>query len=161
MGEKKTIDALVSGGQATAGPPLGPILGPLGLNVLAVVKKINDLTGSYAGMKVPVKVVVDTETKEFDVEIGTPTVAALVVKELGLQKGSGTPNSQKAGNLTFEQLVSIAKIKQAQTLAKTFKGTVKEIAGSCVSIGITIDGKDPKEIQKNIDEGAYDKFLKP
>jgi large subunit ribosomal protein L11 len=161
MGEKKTIDALVSGGQATAGPPLGPILGPLGLNVLAVVKKINDLTGSYAGMKVPVKVVVDTETKEFDVEIGTPTVAALVVKELGLQKGSGTPNSQKAGNLTFEQLVSIAKIKQAQTLAKTFKGTVKEIAGSCVSIGITIDGKDPKEVQKNIDEGAYDKFLKP
>jgi large subunit ribosomal protein L11 len=159
MSEKKTIDALVSGGQATAGPPLGPILGPLGLNVLAVVNRINELTKSYAGMKVPVKVYVDTETKEFQVEVGTPTVAALVVKELGIQKGSGTPNSQKVGNLSFEQLLRIAKIKQAQTLAKTFKGTVKEIAGSCVSIGITIDGKDPKEVQKAIDEGIYDKFL--
>jgi len=159
MGEKKTIDALVSGGQATAGPPLGPILGPLGLNVLAVVNRINELTKSYAGMKVPVKVYVDTETKEFQVEVGTPTVAALVVKELGIQKGSGTPNSQKAGNLTFEQLIRIAKTKQAQTLARTFKGTIKEVAGSCVSIGITIDGKDPKEVQKAIDEGVYDKFL--
>jgi large subunit ribosomal protein L11 len=110
-------------------------------------------------MKVPVKVYVDTETKEFQVDVGTPTVAALVVKELGIQKGSGTPNSQKAGNLTFEQLIRIAKTKQAQTLARTFKGTIKEVAGSCVSIGITIDGKDPKEVQKAIDEGVYDKFL--
>jgi large subunit ribosomal protein L11 len=161
MGEKKTVDALVSGGQATAGPPLGPVLGPLGLNVLAVVKKINELTSSYAGMKVPVKVSIDTETKEFNVEVGTPTVAALVVKELGIPKGSGNPNSQKVGNLTFEQLVRITRLKQDQTLAKTFKGAVKEVAGSCVSIGITIDGKEPKEVQKAIDEGVYDKFLKP
>ncbi|MCJ7634327.1 50S ribosomal protein L11 [Candidatus Bathyarchaeota archaeon] len=160
MGEKKTVEALVSGGQATAGPPLGPVLGPLGLNVLAVVKKINELTSSYAGMKVPVKVNIDIETKEFNVEVGTPTVSALIVKELGILKGSGTPNSQKVGNLTFEQLVRITKLKQDQTLAKTFKSAVKEIAGSCVSIGITIDGKEPKEIQKAIDEGIYDKFLK-
>jgi len=161
MGEKKTIDTLVSGGQATAGPPLGPILGPLGMNVLAVVNKINELTRDYAGMKVPVKVVVDTETKGFEVEVGTPTVAALVVKELGLQKGSGTPNSQKVGDLSFEQLVHITKTKREQTLAKTFKGSVKEVAGSCVSIGVTIDGKDPKEVQKAIDEGVYDKYLNP
>jgi large subunit ribosomal protein L11 len=82
------------------------------------------------------------------------------VKELGILKGSGTPNSQKVGNLTFEQLVKITKLKQDQTLAKTFKGAVKEVAGSCVSIGITIDGKEPKEVQKAIDEGMYDKFLK-
>jgi large subunit ribosomal protein L11 len=160
MVEKKKIDALVSGGQATAGPPLGPILGPLGLNVLAVVKKINELTAPYAGMKVPVKVTVDTDTKEFDVEVGTPTVSALIVKELGIPKGSGTPNSQKVGNLSFEQLVHVAELKQAQTLAKSFKDAVKEVAGSCVSVGITIDGKDPKEVQKDIDEGIYDKFLK-
>jgi large subunit ribosomal protein L11 len=160
MVEKKKIDALVSGGQATAGPPLGPILGPLGLNVLAVVKKINELTAPYAGMKVPVKVTVDTDTKEFDVEVGTPTVSALIVKELGIPKGSGTPNSQKVGNLSFEQLVHVAELKQAQTLAKSFKDAVKEVAGSCVSVGITIEGKDPKEVQKDIDEGIYDKFLK-
>jgi large subunit ribosomal protein L11 len=160
MVEKKKIDALVSGGQATAGPPLGPTLGPLGLNVLAVVKKINELTAPYAGMKVPVKVTVDTDTKEFDVEVGTPTVSALIVKELGIPKGSGTPNSQKVGNLSFEQLVHVAELKQAQTLAKSFKDAVKEVAGSCVSVGITIEGKDPKEVQKDIDEGIYDKFLK-
>jgi len=161
MVEKKNIDALVSGGQATAGPPLGPVLGPLGLNVLAVVKKINELTAPYAGMKVPVKVTVDTDTKEFEVEVGTPTVSALIVKELGIPKGSGTPNSQKVGNLSFEQLVHVATLKQDQTLAKSFKDAVKEVAGSCVSIGITIDGKEPKEVQKDIDEGTYDKFLKP
>jgi len=160
MGEKKTVDALVSGGQATAGPPLGPVLGPLGLNVLEVIKKINELTSSYAGMKVPVKVSIDIDTKKFNVEVGTPTVSALIVKELGILKGSGTPNSEKVGNLTFEQLVNVTKLKQDQTLAKTFKGAAKEVAGSCVSMGITIDGKDPKEVQKAIDEGIYDKFLK-
>lgn len=159
MGEKKVVEALVSGGQATAGPPLGPILGPLGLNVLAVVKRINELTGEYAGMKVPVRVEVDTETKSFDVSVGTPTASALLVRELGIGKGSGTPNTQKAGNLTFEQLIRVTKLKQDELIAKDFKGAVKEILGSCVSIGITVDGKEPKDVQKTIDEGAYDKFF--
>ncbi len=153
------METLVSGGQATAGPPLGPALGPLGLNVLAVVKRINELTGPYAGMKVPVTVSVDTETKEFDVSVGTPTVSALIVKELGIEKGSGTPKAQKVGNLTFEQLVRVTKLKQSQLLSKTFKGAVKEVVGTCVSIGITIDEKEPKDIQVAIDEGVYDKFL--
>jgi len=161
MAEMKTLETLVSGGQATAGPPLGPALGPLGLNVLAVVKKINDLTASYAGMKVPVKIVVDIETKEFEVTVGTPTVSALIVKELGIQKGSGTPKTQKAGNLTFEQLVRVTKLKQTELLSRTFKGAVKEVLGSCISIGITVDGKEPKELQMAIDEGVYDKFLNP
>jgi len=159
MSERKIVETLVSGGQATAGPPLGPALGPLGLNVLAVVKKINELTASYAGMKVPVKVSVDTETKEFEVSVGVPTVSALIVKELGITKGSGTPKATKVGNLTFEQLIRVTKLKEGELLSKTFKGAVKEVAGTCVSIGITIDGKEPKDVQKAIDEGVYDKFL--
>ena len=159
MSERKIVETLVSGGQATAGPPLGPALGPLGLNVLAVVKKINELTASYAGMKVPIRVSVDTETKEFEVSIGTPTVSALLVKELGIPKGSGTPKATKVGNLTFEQLIRITKLKQSELLSKTFKGAVKEVAGTCVSVGITIDGKEPRDVQKAIDEGDYDKFL--
>jgi large subunit ribosomal protein L11 len=157
MSEKKVVEALVAGGQATAGPPLGPTLGPLGLNVLAVVKKINDLTGEYAGMKVPVRVEVDSETKEFEVTVGTPTTAALLVKELGIAKGSGNPNTQKAGNLTFEQLIHVTKLKQSELISKDFKRAVKEILGSCVSVGVTIDGKDPKEVQNAISEGQYDK----
>jgi large subunit ribosomal protein L11 len=65
MSEKKVVETLVSGGKATAGPPLGPALGPLGVNVLAIVNKINELTETYSGMKVPVKIIVDAETKEF------------------------------------------------------------------------------------------------
>ncbi|MCS7105233.1 MAG: 50S ribosomal protein L11, partial [Thermofilaceae archaeon] len=66
----KTFQFLVEGGKASAGPPIGPSLGPLGINVLEVVKRINELTKDFAGMRVPVKVTVDTEKKKFDVEVG-------------------------------------------------------------------------------------------
>ena len=113
MSEKKVIEALISGGQATAGPPLGPALGPLGVNVLAIVNKINEVTKDFAGMKVPVKITVNTETKEFEVTVGTPTTSALIVSELKIEKGSGTPKTEKAGDLTMEQLIRIAKAKQS------------------------------------------------
>src|SRR5512136_3420736 len=112
MSEKKVVELLVSGGQANAGPPLGPALGPLGVNTVAIVTKINELTKDYAGMKVPVKITVNTEDKTFDVTVGTPTASALIVAELKIEKGSGTPNTVKVGNLSMEQVVRIAKIRQ-------------------------------------------------
>lgn len=159
MVDKKVVELLVSGGQVTAGPPLGPALGPLGLNVMAVVNKINELTRDYSGMKVPVKVAVDVETKEFEVSIGTPTTSALVVSELKLEKGSGTPSTQKVGNLNMEQLLRIAKIKRQELLAKTLKAAAKEVLGSCVSMGVTVEDEDPREIQRDIDEGKYDEIF--
>ena len=72
MGDKKSISALVTGGEASAGPPLGPALGPMGVNVLQVVNMINDKTKDFPGMKVPVKVEVDSESKKFTVEVGIP-----------------------------------------------------------------------------------------
>jgi len=159
MADKKVVELLVNGGQATAGPPLGPALGPLGLNVMAVVNKINELTRDYAGMKVPVKVAVDVESKEFEVSVGTPTASALVVSELKIEKGSGTPNTAKVGNLSMEQVVRIAKIKRAELLARTLKGAAKEVLGSCVSMGVTVEGKDPREVQKEIDEGKYEELF--
>jgi len=159
MGEKKTVDLLVGGGQATAGPPLGPALGPLGVNILEIVNRINDLTKDYAGMKVPVKVTVDPETKEFEVSVGTPTTSALIVRELKIEKGSGTPNTQKVGNFTMEQVLRISALKRAELLAKTRKAAVKEVLGSCVSLGVTVEGKDPREVQEEIDEGKYDEYF--
>jgi len=144
--EKKVVEALVSGGQATAGPPLGPALGPLGLNVLVIVNKINEETKSYAGMKVPVKVVVDPETKEFEVTVGIPTTAALIVKEAGIPKGSG--------------ILNIAEVKRRSLLAGSLKAAVKEIVGTCVSMGVTVDQKDAKTVLHEIDEGKYDEKLK-
>lgn len=160
MVEKKTVEVLVSGGQATAGPPLGPALGPLGVNVLAIVNKINELTKDFSGMKVPVKVTVDPETKEFEITVGTPTTSALIVSELKIKKGSGKPSTEKVGDLSMEQVVRIAKLKRPQLLAKTLKAAAKEVLGSCVSMGVTVDGKDPREVQKEIDEGKYDEFFK-
>ena len=159
MGETKIVEALVNGGQATAGPPLGPALGPLGVNVLAIVTKINEITKDYSGMKVPVKVSVDTETKAFEVSVGTPTTSALLVSELGITKGSGTPNTQKIGDLSMEQVVKIAKMKSADVLARDLKAAVSEVLGTGVSMGVTVEGKDPREIQKEIVEGKHDTIL--
>lgn len=158
--EKKIVDLVISGGQATAGPPIGPAIGPLGVNVVAVVSKINELTKEYAGMKVPVRVIVDPETKTFEIEVGIPTTAALIVKEAGIQKGSGKPSTEKVGNLSMAQVIKIAQIKRSKLLAKSLKAAVKEIVGSCVSMGVTVDGKDPKLVLREIDEGKYDSIIK-
>ncbi len=159
MPEKKVVELIVSGGQANAGPPLGPALGPLGVNIVAIVNKINEVTKAYAGMKVPVKISVDTEEKTFEVTVGTPTASALLVAELKVEKGSGTPNSVKVGDLSIEQIVKIAKIKAPQLLSSNTKDATKELLGTCVSLGVTVEGKDPREVQKEIDSGTYDKVF--
>jgi large subunit ribosomal protein L11 len=162
MAEKKFVELLVNGGQANAGPPLGPALGPLGVNTMTVVTKINELTKDYAGMKVPVKVAVDVEDKTFEVTVGTPTASALIVSELKIEKGSGNPNTEKVGNLSMEQVVRVAKMKRPQLLSQTLKSAAKEMLGTCVSMGVTVEGKDPREVQREIDEGSYeDLFNKP
>ena len=160
MGEKKVVEALVSGGQATAGPPLGPALGPLGVNVPAIVAKINELTADFSGVKVPVKISVDIETKEFEVEVGIPPTVALIVKELGVEKGSGNPKAEKIGDLTMEQVKKIARVKLGQSYAKTLKSAVLEVLGTCVSMGVTVEGKDPKEVQSEVKKGLHDGLLR-
>jgi len=152
----ETIEVLVEGGKANAGPPLGPALGPLGVNVMQVVNAINEKTKHFDGMKVPVKVIVDPKTKSFEIEVGTPPVTALILKELGIEKGSGNPREEKVGNLSMDQVIKIAKMKYGDLLGKDLKRKVKEVIGSCVSIGVNVEGKSPKEVQKEIDEGKYD-----
>jgi len=159
MAEKKIVETLVDGGKATAGPPLGPILGPLGVNVLAIVNEINNVTKDYSGMKVPVTISINLDDKDFEVSVGIPTTAALIVKELGVEKGSGTPNTEKVGNLAIDQVVKIFKIKRDQSLSVNIKAGTKEIIGTCLSMGVTIDDKDAKEVLSQINQGEYDKLL--
>jgi large subunit ribosomal protein L11 len=154
MAEK--IEALVEGGKASAGPPLGPALGPLGVNIMEIIKTINDKTKHFDGMKVPVKVIVDPKTKKFEIEVGTPPASSLIFKELGLEKGSGSAGTHKIGDLTVDQAIKIAKMKQDNLLGKELKHKTKEVIGTCVSIGVTVEGKKPQEIQKAIDEGEFD-----
>jgi large subunit ribosomal protein L11 len=160
MGDKKTISALVNGGEASAGPPLGPALGPLGVNVLQVVNSINEKTKDFPGMKVPVKVEVDVATKKFTVEVGVPPTAALIVKEAGVAKGSGTAGTNYAGNIDMKSAIKIAKMKIDSSYAKDIEGAVKEVIGSCQSIGMTIEGKPAKQIYSEVSAGKYDEFFK-
>jgi len=158
MGEK-TFRFLVEGGKVTAGPPLGPALGPLGLNVLAVAEEANRLTKEFMGMRVPIEVVVDTETKKFEVRVGTPSTAALIASLAGISKGSGTAGKDFVANLSFEEIVKIAKKKLPDLRSKTLKAAVKEVLGACVSMGVKVDGLPPKEVVKMVESGKYDKQL--
>ncbi|MDH2902178.1 MAG: 50S ribosomal protein L11 [archaeon] len=159
MPEPKSVSALVVGGEANAGPPLGPALGPLGVNVMAIVKEINEQTKDYTGMRVPVKVNVDTDTKQFTIEVGIPSASALIVKESGAPKGSATPKTAIVGNLAVDNLVKIAGVKKPQSYGTTIKSVSKEVAGSCVSMGITIEGKPAKEFLSEVKEGKWDEAL--
>jgi len=152
----ETIEALVDGGKASAGPPLGPALGPMGVDIMKVINTINEKTKQFEGMKVPVKVIIDPKTKNFEIKIGTPPASSLIFKELGLEKGSGSAGTHKVGNLSVDQAIKVAKMKYDNLLGKELKEKTKEIIGTCVSIGVTVEGKKPQEIQKLIDEGQFD-----
>jgi len=160
LGAKKTFNFLVDGGKATGGPPIGPSLGPLGLNILQVVNTINEKTKEFEGMKVPVKVIADPDTKGFEVEVGVPTTTALIVKELKLQKCSSNAKAEKVGDLSIEAAIKIAKTRYPLSVAKTLKSCLKEVLGTCVSIGVTVAGKDPREVQKEVDSGNYDDLIR-
>jgi large subunit ribosomal protein L11 len=160
MTDKKSISALVTGGEASAGPPLGPALGPMGVNVLQVVNTINDKTKDFSGMKVPVKVEVDPDTKRFTVDVGVPPTAALINKEAGVSKGSGTAGMTFAGTITVESAIKIAKMKIDSSYAKDVRSAVKEVIGTCVSLGMQVENKPAKEIYADIRAGKYDEALK-
>lgn len=156
---EKTVRFLVPGGEATAGPPIGPALGPLGVNVLQIVEEINRVTSEFKGMRVPVEVTVNTDTKEFKVMVGTPTTAALIVKEAGIEKGAKMPGKENVGEISLDQVIKIARVKMDDMRAKTLKSAVKQVLGTCLSMGISVDGKNPKEVIREIDSGMYDDKL--
>ncbi|HEX3014692.1 MAG TPA: 50S ribosomal protein L11 [Methanobacterium sp.] len=156
---KETVEILIEGGKATPGPPLGPAIGPLGINMMQVVEQINEKTSDFDGMKVPVKVIVDIGTKAFEIEVGTPPTTALIMDELNIEKGSQDPGLDKVADLSIEQALKIARMKFSALLSNDYKMATKEVVGTCVSMGLTVEGKDPKTVQKEIDEGIYDDKL--
>ncbi len=160
MAEAQTISSLVTGGKASAGPPLGPALGPMGVNIMEVIKAINEKTNDFEGMKVPVTVTVFPDTKKWEVEVGIPSAAALVLKEAGIQKGSGTSGTDWVGDIGIESIVKVAKTKLELSYASSLKSVAKEIIGTCLCLGIKIEGKSPKEITAEISQGKWDEKLK-
>lgn len=141
---KQTVEAMVDGGKASAGPPLGPALGPLKVNIGEVIAAINEKTKDMAGMKVPVKVTVDTETKKFEIETGSPPASSLIKKELKLEKGSGEAGTGRIGNLTKEQAKKIARIK----FGTDDDAAVRQIEGTGRSMGVTVGKGEVSEAEK-------------
>ncbi len=154
-----TVEVMIEGGAATPGQPLGPALGPLGVNVISIVAEINKKTAAFKGMKVPVKIVIHAD-KSFSVSVGTPPTSALIIAEAKVEKGSGQPKSAMVGNLTMEQVVRIAAMKEGDLLGKSVRDRAREVVGTCVSMGVTVDGKNPREVQKLINDGQYEAALR-
>ena len=156
MANKQTVSSLVTGGEASAGPPLGPALGPMGVNILQIITAINEQTKEFQGMKIPVTVSVDADTKKWEIEVGIPSASALLLKDAGIQKGSGTSGTEWVGEVSADMIAKIAKVKLETSYASSLKSVAKQIVGTCVSLGIKVEGKTPKEFTAEINEGKWD-----
>ena len=156
MGNQQTISSLVTGGEASAGPPLGPALGPMGVNIMQVIEAINEKTKEFKGMKIPVTVSVDSDTKKWEIEVGIPSASALLLKEAGIQKGSGTSGTEWIAEITADSIAKVANVKLESSYATSLKSVAKQIVGTCGSLGIKIEGKTPKEFTAEVNEGKWD-----
>ena len=146
----QTINLMVDGGAAKAGASLGTTLGPLGLNLNQIVLDINEKTKNFAGIQVPVKLEVDAKTKEYTITVGTPPVSQLIKSKIKLEKGSGNTGNEVVGDISLEDLKSVAKAKIDSNITVSETNMLKQVIGTCVSMGLTIDGKNAKEVIKTI-----------
>jgi large subunit ribosomal protein L11 len=154
------IESLVEGGKASAGPPLGPALGPKGVNIGKVIQDINKATEAFKGMQVPVKVIINTDTKAFTIEVGTPPASGLIKKEAGIEKGASNPKMDKVADILIEQVIKVAKMKESALLGKNLKQRVKEVICTCQSMGILVEGVPAHEAIELVNEGKFDAEIK-
>jgi len=160
MSEKVEFTALVVGGKASGGPPIGSTVSPTGINIKDVVDAINEKTQAFKGLNVPVRIILNTVDKSFEIIVETPSTSSLLLKEAGVEKGSGAAGTENVGDITLDQVLNVANMKKDKLLAKSLKSMIKSILGTCLSIGLLVEGQNPKEIQKNIDKGLYDDKFK-
>jgi len=153
------IKLLVEGGAMKPGPALAQKIGPLGLNVGQIIKKVNDATKDFKGLKVPVELNVDTATKEIEITVFSPPVSGLLKQELKIDKGSGDQANDKVANASIEQIISVAKTKQNDLLCKDLKSAVKTVIGTCVSLGILVENEEPSHLGHQIAGGKFAKEI--
>lgn len=162
-----TIKAIVQAGDAKPAPPLGPSLAAAKVNTADVIAAINEKTKDLEGMEVPVTIKIDSPT-DYKITVGTPSLTALVRKELKVKNLAKAPFSvytkddvteEFKESLAFDQVVKIAKMKMESMKTDNLKKAVKQVVAFCVSSGVYIDGKKPKDILKEIDEGKFDEKI--
>ena len=153
------VKLLVEGGSMAPGPALAQQLGPIGVNIGKVISDVNTATSKFKGIKVPVELNIDAATKEFVILVKSPPVSELLKKELKIEKGSGLQEKEKVANASIEQIILIAKTKMPNLLCKDLRSAVKSVVGTCVSLGILIENKPAAQIEKDIDNGLFDKEI--
>jgi large subunit ribosomal protein L11 len=160
-----TIKAIVKAGKASAGPPLGPSLAAMKMNTQEVISAINEKTKDLEGMEVPITLEIDPSTKKFEISVGTPSLAALIRKELKVKKLAKAPfnvyekeevKEEFKESIKFEQIVKLAKMKMEDMKTDDLKNAVKQTVSFCISAGVYVEEKRPKEILKEISEGKWD-----
>lgn len=141
MAPVKKITAVVKlqleAGKATAGPPVGSSLGPHGINIPAFVKEFNEKTASQAGYIIPVEMTI-YQDRSFSFVLKTPPAAVLIKKTIGLESGSGKPNTTKVGKITKEQIRQIAETKMKDLNAASIEAAMSMIAGTARSMGVQV-----------------------
>jgi len=152
------IKLMVEGGSMKPNAAISQKLGPLGINIGKIISDVNVATKDFSGMKVPVILNIDSKTKAAKIEVASPPASGLLKKEFGLEKGSPQPHKIKMANAAIEHIIKVAKSKQG--LEKNLKSAVKTILGCCVSLGILVESKEPKEVSKEVDAGVYDAQIK-
>ncbi len=133
------IKLQVKAGQANPSPPVGPALGQHGVNIMEFCKAFNSRTQDQPGMIIPVEITVYAD-RSFDFITKTPPAAILILKELNLAKGSGEPNKNKVGKITWEQVLKIAEIKLPDLNTDDLEMAGNTVAGTCRSMGIDVIG---------------------
>lgn len=160
MARIKVVKVQVEGGKASSAPPLGPALSDAGLNVNEVIDRINKMTEEYKGHTLTVKIVVDLDTKDYNIELELPTVTSLLLSAAKASEPSGDPMHKKIGNIGIEDVARIAILKKPELNTKSLKAAIKMILSSARTIGLTVEGRDPKDVIKDVDRGTYDEVIK-
>ncbi|MFO8145548.1 MAG: 50S ribosomal protein L11 [Candidatus Syntrophosphaera sp.] len=125
-------------GKATPAPPVGPALGQVGVNIPEFCRQFNEKTADQPGMIFPVVIYV-AKNKSFTFEIKTPPASVLIKKEAGLAKGSPTPNKEKVGHISKDQVRTIAELKIQDMNTNTLESAMSMIAGTARSMGVVVD----------------------
>ena len=134
------IKLQVPAGSANPSPPIGPALGQQGVNIMEFCKQFNAQTQKLEkGLPIPVIITVYSD-RSFTFIMKTPPASVLIRKAIGIEKGSGTPNTAKVGKISRQQLEEIAKTKQPDLTAAGLEAAVRTIAGSARSMGVDVEG---------------------
>ena len=151
------IAVLIKAGKATPAS-LGQSVGMAGLNIGKVVADINGATKNYEGMKMPVIISYDVKTKDYKIIVNLPPTSQLILKAAGIEKAAKPDDKAPVGNVTIKQLIDIVNKKSASF--KDLKTGLLQVIGSCLSMGVTVEGKNAKEMQKEVKEGKFDSQIK-